>query len=206
MCFSAQASFIASGLLGVIGLYSLKKAKTQEQSLAFIPFLFALQQACEGIVWITHNNPTQGSITHLATYAFCFFAFFIWPIWIPLSTLTIETNTKKKKSIWFFLFLGSMVSGSLMYCVIQHGIILEVSCSHIRYDIGLRGIYQLVLAVFYCIATIMPLLISSKRWLPLFGIFTCLSVVASCFLYKTYFISIWCFFAAILSLMIVFIL
>ena len=38
MCFSAQASFIASGLLGVIGALFFKKAKTQEQSLAFIPF------------------------------------------------------------------------------------------------------------------------------------------------------------------------
>lgn len=202
MCFSAQASFIASGLLGIIGLYSLKKAKTQEQSLAFVPFLFALQQACEGIVWTTHSNPTQSSITHLATYAFCFFAFFIWPIWIPLTTLTIETSRQKKKLMWLLLFLGSMVSGSLMYCVVQHGIILEVSCSHIRYDIGLAGVYQLIIGGLYCLATIVPLLISSKRWLSLFGILACLSVAASYFLYATYFISIWCFFAALLSLMI----
>ncbi len=199
MCFSAQASFGASALLGLIGLYSLRKARSEEQPLAFVPLLFSLQQACEGVVWVTHANAAYTTITHIATYAFCFFAFFVWPIWIPFTTLRMETKPLRKKMLWPLLFLGSSVSGFLMYCVIAHGIGLEISCSHIKYDIVLPGRLSTLGAVFYCIATILPFFISSKRWMPFFGILTGLSVAITCYFYNTYFISIWCFFAALLS-------
>ncbi len=58
MCFSAQASFGASAVLGIMGIYALRKAKQQERFLAMVPLLFAIQQACEGIVWVTYANPS----------------------------------------------------------------------------------------------------------------------------------------------------
>jgi hypothetical protein len=79
MCFSAQASFGASAVLGIMGIYALHKAKQQERLLAIVPLFFAVQQACEGIVWLTYANPSQHFITAAATYSFCFFAYFFGP-------------------------------------------------------------------------------------------------------------------------------
>lgn len=199
MCFSAQASFGASALLGLIGLYSLRKAHKDEQSLATVPLLFALQQACEGIVWSTYTNPEFAALTNAATYAFCFFAFFIWPVWIPFTALCLEKIHKRKQFLWSLLFLGSAVSGGLMFFVIRYGIGLEISCSHIKYGLTLPENLNTAGVIVYCLATITPFFISSKRWMPLFGVLAAASVSISSYFYTTYFISVWCFFAALLS-------
>ena len=203
MCFSAQASFGASAVLGIMGIYALHKAKLQERFLALIPLLFAIQQACEGIVWITYANPAHQLITTIATYSFCFFAFFFWPIWIPITVLKMETHSAKKPFLYLLLILGAAVSSILVFSMLTSGIHTTVSCSHIKYDIFLPGILETIGVVFYCLATILPLFISSKKWMPLFGILTLGSVAITYFFYTTYFASVWCFFAALLSGMII---
>jgi hypothetical protein len=63
MCFSAPISFAASALLLPTGLSSLHTAYRHNPSdipLASIPVAFAIQQACEGLVWlgIKRDSPT----------------------------------------------------------------------------------------------------------------------------------------------------
>ncbi|KTD57119.1 hypothetical protein Lsai_1723 [Legionella sainthelensi] len=54
MCFSASASFTAAGVIAAVGICSLLKARTYPLFLfALTPLFFAVQQALEGIVWIT---------------------------------------------------------------------------------------------------------------------------------------------------------
>ena len=206
MCFSAQASFGASAVLGIMGIYALRKAKQKELFLALIPVLFAIQQAFEGIIWITYANPAYHLITTIATYCFCFFAFFFWPVWIPVTVLKMETNPAKKPFLKVLLALGATVSSILVVTSLANGIQPSVSCSHIKYDIFLPGILETIGAVFYCIATILPLFLSSKKWLPFFGLLTLGSVGITYFFYAIYFTSVWCFFAALLSNMIIWIL
>ena len=74
MCFSAPASFIASGGLAVLGGVSFVTAKKEDKILAAIPILFAIQQFCEGIQWIYLNS---GSSSLIAGYLFLFFAFIL---------------------------------------------------------------------------------------------------------------------------------
>ncbi len=206
MCFSAQASFGASAILGVMGAYALRKAKQNELFLALIPILFSIQQACEGIVWITYANPNYQLITTAATYSFCFFAFFFWPVWIPVTILKMETNPHKKLVLRALLFLGFFIASILVFTMLTNGIHTTVSCSHIEYTIFLPESLETIGAVFYCITTILPPLLSSRKWLPFFGLLTLGSVGITYFFYSTYFTSVWCFFAALLSSVIILIL
>ncbi len=206
MCFSAQASFGASIVLGIMGVYALKKAIPSQRFLATVPLFFAIQQACEGIVWVTYSNPAHALLTTLATYSFCFFAFFFWPIWIPITTIKMETDPRRQTILQGILIIGSLVSSVLIFSVFQNGIQTTVSCHHIRYDLFLPTFLSNVGIVFYCIATILPLFVSSKRWLSLFGVLTIGSVALSAFFYETFFVSVWCFFAALLSSVIIWIL
>ena len=203
MCFSAQASFGASAVLGIMGMYALRKTKQKEVFLALIPLLFGIQQFFEGIIWITYANPALHLTTLCATYGFCFFAFFFWPVWIPITILKMETHPQKVLFLQILLALGSFVASILAFTTIKNGIHPVVSCSHIEYDIFLPGLLGTCGAVIYCIATILPLFISSKKWMPLFGILTLGSVAITYFFYSTYFASVWCFFAALLSSMII---
>jgi hypothetical protein len=54
MCFSASASFGASLVLSVIGVATIKNTRHREQlPFASIPFVFAVQQFSEGVLWLT---------------------------------------------------------------------------------------------------------------------------------------------------------
>ena len=72
MCFSAEASFIASGGLAVAGGASLKVAKKEQRLIALIPLLFAIQQAIEGMQWLYLY---RGTSSLKLAYAFLFFGF-----------------------------------------------------------------------------------------------------------------------------------
>lgn len=72
MCFSAEASFIASGGLAVIGGVSLVMAKKEDKLLAVIPLLFSVQQAFEGVQWLYLDS---GSSSLLAGYGFLLLLF-----------------------------------------------------------------------------------------------------------------------------------
>ena len=62
MCFSASASFAASAALVSLGLLAVKKTDNKKDIPFFsIPFGFALQQAIEGLLWLSVNN----SYSHL---------------------------------------------------------------------------------------------------------------------------------------------
>jgi hypothetical protein len=53
MCFSAEASFAAGGLLIAGGVVSTVKLKPARKSLALasIPIIFGIHQLSEGVVW-----------------------------------------------------------------------------------------------------------------------------------------------------------
>ena len=80
MCFSASASFIASGGLAALGGVSFVSAKKKDKVLAVIPIMFSIQQFCEGIQWLYLNS---GSSSPVFGYLFLLFAFILWPIYVP---------------------------------------------------------------------------------------------------------------------------
>ena len=93
MCFSAGASFVASGGLAIVGVASLKVAKKEERIIALIPLAFALQQAIEGVQWLSLQS---GCPSLPLGYGFLFFAFIFWPVYVPLTVYLLD---KKKRKI-----------------------------------------------------------------------------------------------------------
>ena len=201
MCFSAQASFTASGLLSIIGLLTLKKTKYSKiYPLAIIPLLFGIQQALEGIVWITHGINTQSILNVMAMYGFLFFAFFFWPVWIPFALIKIESVAYRRNILYILLGVGLAISTGLIWSVIQHGVTSEIVCSHIKYAVEIPSTFHEWGAWVYCLATILPFFISSKKLAWIFGSLLCLSVAITLYFYAAFFTSVWCFFAALLSI------
>lgn len=199
MCFSAQASFAASGLLLLIGLYALKRAQKKNRALAALPLFFSIQQALEGIVWITYNNPNQLSLCNFATYGFCFFAFFFWPTWLPFAILQQERILKRRKILYVLLALGVGITFVLILSVMKNGIGLAVACHHIKYDISYSSYQNWIGAALYCLATIMPFFVTSTKKFAWLGALMFSSALLTHFVYENFFVSVWCFFAALLS-------
>src|SRR3989338_3560909 len=202
MCFSAQASFIASGVLATIGTLVLKKVIHKKRftlvPFAIVPMLFALQQAIEGFVWIFATHSQYHEYLLPASYGFLFFAFFLWPIWIPFSLYSIETHAYRRNVLAVSLGIGATVSTGLAYLSWYFGIASSISCSHIAYAINLPEVPHAWALITYIFAPVMPFFISSKRKAHYFGILLIASILITLWFYCAWFTSVWCFFAALI--------
>lgn len=199
MCYSAQASFIAAGYLLLAGLWNVKKNKIRSaQVFAAMPLIFAAQQLIEGVIWlhITHNF---SFIDIYAPYLYLFCAFFIWPIFIPVSILLLEENQNRKNYIKMCVFLGIFVSINLYAYVIAGGAYAELLSCHIYYDLQIPYLTRIFLTILYLCATVIPFLISTIKQMPLFGLLLLASYIFSFHYYYMHILSTWCFFAALLS-------
>lgn len=205
MCFSAEASFSASIVLGIVGYVAVKKTQSQsELPFASIPFLFAFQQFCEGILWLSLTNTEFAFLKPISTYLFLIFAQIIWPTWIPYSIMLLE-NVQKRKTILLITFIiGLLLSIYLTYCFIFYDISAEISEHHIKYNLAFPHIekYIWITGFFYLVSTIVSTLVSSKMGMKLLGSCILLSSILTHLFTANYFISIWCFFAAIISVLV----
>ncbi len=201
MCFSASVSFISSLVLLLVGIQALRLSKSKcFKPLATIPLLFAAQQAAEGIVWI---SPLDSLAYQLGTYAFLIFAFVIWPIWIPATLYQIEQEPIRKKVIYFFGILGTLWALILLTLIVIYPPEAIISC-HIAYQFTSLPFFisDRVALFLYYIPTITPFFITSKKVFPIFGIILSLFLLITLYFWQNYLTSIWCFFAAALSIFI----
>ena len=206
MCFSATASFTSSALLSIIGVSGIYKTlKRPEMMLACVPFLFSIQQFCEGVLWTELAKPGVSTKEQIVTYVFIFFGQVLWPIWLPMATILIEGNTFRKKLIWLTLGIGILMSTYLLGVSINHHFSPVVLSHHIHYNLNYPKIAP-PLQFIYFIPTLIPLFLSSHHKIHLLGFLLLLGYAVSYVLYNETIFSVWCLFAAIVSIYIFFIL
>lgn len=196
MCFSAPVSFTAAAVLAIVGIATLRLVKSKSQLLlAAIPFLFAIQQAAEGVLWLHLPDRITTPIGQAALYVFLFFAVFFWPVWIPLSAFVAEKIQWRKYTLGVLLLAG--ITWALYYYI--YAAHLDVSAqivnNHIQFvaDFPSNKWYYAALILATCFVSSFP-----KMWL--FGTLTVLSLIATQLYFEPTFGSVWCFFAAIISL------
>lgn len=205
MCFSATASFGAAAILGTIGVVSLKKVREPSQIMfAAIPLVFAIQQACEGVVWLSFMQAGFQPWRITAMYSFLFFAQILWPLWIPVSFYLLETGKTSRKWQMAIIVAGGIVSLITTYRLFMFQTSVEILSHHIVYNIEAPHIYVIICNVLYFIATIIPGLVSANRSMKILSLLLFGSLVFSKIFYELYFISVWCFFGALLSVVIVY--
>jgi hypothetical protein len=194
MCFSASFSFAASGGLTLLGAASYATAPKGRRILVAIPLLFGVQQAFEGTQWLYLN---QGSSSPAAAYGFLLFALITWPIYIPWSVFVLDKSSRKE--VRWFIALGTLVALYFAGLLLTQPVEVFEHSGSIRYTFGYRG-HQLVTPA-YLLAVIGPLFISGIRAFRWFGGGIATLAFVAWRLYNLNFISVWCFFSAIVSSM-----
>lgn len=212
MCFSAGASFAAAGTLSAISLLSIQRITRKKELLPIplTPLFLGIQQACEGLVWVTINNGDTTSLIHLASmYSFLFFAGMFWPIWIPGSLYYMEKKYKRKQLLCGLIIIGSIVSLFLLYHWILQTTGARVINHHIDYPVadypnGTMGTMSDIIAhiinALYGVATITPFFVSSVPYMKILGAMIGISGLITYIFYLIAFPSVWCFFAALCSI------
>ena len=200
MCFSASASFIAGTTLTAVGVATLKRAETKaERPFAAIPLLFGVQQLTEGVIWLTfrHEAPL---LRQIMTYIYSVFSHVLWPIYVPLAMGILEAVRWRRRAIFAFEVAGTAVGLYLLYFIVTLPVVAEVAGKHIVYVSP--HFYRVPVIVLYLAATCVSCLFSSHGFVRLFGVLAFLSFTAAYIVHVTTLVSMWCFFAAILSLLI----
>ncbi len=202
MCFSATGSFVASGVLAGIGYVAFSRNQsTRHRMYAAIPVLFAVQQAAEGVVWLAIHQPEQSWLLRLAVNLFLFFALVIWPLWMPLSLLRIEPDPVRRRWLAGLAGLGAVVAACAALILVQWQPVAQIRGHSIlyAYSSGTTVIGPFLYLAVYAIPTVLPFFVSSARLARVTGAALVVSLVAAINFERDALTSVWCFFAAILS-------
>ncbi len=222
MCFSATASFGASAVLGTIGIVSVAKARTPPQRVfGTIPLFFAIQQFMEGMLWLSLKDPDLASWQPFFTYTFLVFAMAVWPLWVPLTIRLLEKDARSKRIMNALVGIGALVAICVTLVLALYPVqAVAPACltcpfsstpalnEHLHYQFtfpriptGLIGAFSML----YILATIITPFISSIRKMKWLGIVFLVSYLFSVIFYNGYVISVWCFLAALLSFVVLWI-
>lgn len=203
MCFSATASFIAASATGLVGIATLSRISSpRDIPLAAIPLVFALQQAIEGILWLTLPVAPNSPVATLFTTLFLTVAHILWPILVPLAALLVEPKGWRRNLMRVCMALGIAVAAYMAWVISTstHGASIEGG--HIYYAM-IYPYYDLV-GLSYLLATAIALLLSTHRIIAATGALILVGYIVSWFFYWNVFVSVWCFFAALASIMLLF--
>jgi hypothetical protein len=205
MCFSATASFALSSVLTGIGALSLaRNSSPSHRMLAGIPLIFAVQQAAEGVVWLTLTG-THPTLNRVAVDVFLAVALVVWPVWSPLALKQAELNPSRRRALGVMVWVGGAVALATSILLFGFPPVPRVAGHSIRYVYGTVDDASSHIAYLfaYAVATVVPFFVSSIALARSLGALLILSLLASAAIQRSALTSVWCFFAAVLSVLIV---
>ncbi len=197
MCFSATASFSAGVVLLGVGTLTLRAAHhRRELPFAAIPLLFAIQQLSEGVIWLTfrYDAPLLNAVM---THVYSFFSHVLWPVYVPLAVLLIELPGWRRRALRGFVAAGLAVGVYLLYFLVTYPVVSRPTGQHIEY-VSPHFFAALAMTLYLSATTVSPM-VSTHRMVKVFGVLALMSFAAAYYFYARWFISVWCFFAALLS-------
>ena len=201
MCFSPEADFTASVLVGGVGVETLRRVRTKRELIVgALPLLFALHQFTEGFVWLGLRGEVSGGLAHTATDIYVIYAYAVLPAIVPIGLYLIEPSRRHRRWVLPFIALGLLVGGYMLWQITQYPIYAQEQASCINYStytpLGAEA------AVAYVIATCVPALLSSRRYLKWFGVVNLIGVAIAFTVREVEFTSVWCAYAALVSVLI----
>jgi hypothetical protein len=203
MCFSAGASFGASAVLSVMGVATIKKVKSPYQiPFASIPLIFAVQQFSEGFVWLALSNPAFASMEKISTYTFLVFAQIVWPLCVPISITMLEKDASRQKILKIFVGIGVLVSSYFAHRLLMYGAHANINGHHVAYKQIYPDSWGHTADMLYGIATLVPTFLSKVKKMWTFGLALSISYMITAIAYANYILSVWCFFASIISILV----
>jgi hypothetical protein len=202
MCFSPGADAVVGGIVVVVGVDALRHVREPKQVLlASLPVLFGLHQLDEAFVWWGLQGRVAESIERISTWAYVLFALAVLPMLVPLAVLAVEPSPLRRRLIAALAALGIGVGVALGVAVFRGSINAAIDGRHIAYDVS--ALHQGgELTALYVVAACGALVACGYRDLAALGLMNLVAVPVLMWLTVSGFISLWCFWAAIVSVVI----
>ncbi len=211
MCFSSSASFVLAAVLLPLGVGSVRYCRDRQRSdllpLALTPLLFSVQQALEGLVWLGLAPGGSDRLVHSAALSYLFFAYAFWLAWFPWCVLRLNlhaTPPLRRRILVGLLVLGLLMGGVLWLPLVADGSLFQptVVNGSLDYHTSLlvdRWINLGLGSTGYAVIIIGPLMLSASGRLRWFGAGILTAFLVSHLVYGYAFASVWCFFSALLT-------
>jgi len=201
VCFSANANFVGSAVLGSVGVVTLTKVKHRRELLfASLPTLFAVHQFIEGFVWLGLDGILSPVVAHDMGAAFMLYAQGLLPFLLPMSVVLFEPDGESRRRMLPFLVLGGATTLYILWGLTAFPLQLYVRQHSIVYVN--QATNNIAVAVLYVIATCGTLFFSKIKMMVVFGAAN-LAILLAVMVYKRYaFTSLWCAYAAVASVII----
>ncbi len=200
MCFSATSSFTAAGVLATIGVATLRHVREPRALLfASVPLLFAFHQFSEGMVWLgLDGRINKLALDHVA-FLFTLYAQGILPLLMPLAVALMEPRGWRRVAILALTGIGAVVFAWDVTGLVFYPLNVLVVHNSVAYHNQLTG--NFAISCLYVLATCGALLLSTHRVVRAYGVLNVIGLTIVELVRKHTFASLWCFYAAVLSIM-----
>lgn len=200
MCFSVEVDLALGVAVGAVGVDALRHVTRPTQlPLAALPLVFAAHQLNEAFVWWGLDGTLDAGVANAAAWLYLFIAF-LFPIVVPVAAARVEPDPARRSVMWGFAVVGGLVSAVLLTALVRGGPNLALQEFHIAYSVDID--YGGQLAVLYVLATCGAFLASSDRRIALVGALNLAAVIVLAWLLMSGAISLWCAWAAVVSVLI----
>lgn len=191
MCWSATADLVAGTGIAAIGVAVLARTRRiRDLPLAALPLLLGAHQIVESVVW----NADGG--TGSATLAWAVIALPLLALWVPLGVFCAAAPSARAR-LAGPLAAGAVTAAFLAHALATRPVTAEVRGRTLGYAVDLP--HSSLLIAGYLLATIGALLLSGDRILLLLGVLVAVGAAVCAALWRLEFISTWCAFAAVCS-------
>ena len=186
----------------VIGADALRHVREPKQILlASLPLLFGLHQLDEAFVWWGLQGRVSESLERIGIWVYLLFALAALPMLVPLAVFAIERSPGRKRLIGALAILGIAVGVSLGVALFRGSVNAAIASHHIAYDVSALSQGR-DLTGLYVVAACGALVACSYRDISVLGVLNLVAVPILMWLTVSGFISLWCFWAAIVSVVI----
>ncbi|WP_455355772.1 DUF6629 family protein [Streptomyces sp. SYSU K217416] len=194
MCWSATADLVAGAGICAIGLACVVPVRrARDLPLAALPLLLGAHQIIESVVW------RSGGGTGPATLAWAVIALPVLALWVPLGVL-LAAPPRARPRLRAGVAAGLVTAAALTYCLATRPVTAEVRGHTLGYVLDLPAAPLLLAG--YLLATVGSLLLGGDPLLRLLGALVGAGAVVCALLWRLEFVSTWCAFAAVASVVV----
>ncbi|MGR8006980.1 DUF6629 family protein [Streptomyces hypolithicus] len=193
MCWSATADLVAGTCIAAVGVACLAPSPPRPRDLPFaaLPLLLGAHQIVESVVW------RSGGGAGPATVVWAVIALPLLALWVPVGVMCAAPPYARRR-LWVPLATGAASAVFLAYCLTTRPMSAEIRGHTLGYVLDLP--HSEFVIVGYLLATVGSLLLSGDRLLRLLGALVAAGAAVCAALWRLEFISTWCAFAAVGSL------
>jgi hypothetical protein len=201
MCFSPEADFVAGTIVVGVGVATLRRVQAERELIVgALPLLFGLHQLTEGFVWLGLRGQVSSGVGAAATEAYIVYAHAVLPTIVPLGFTLLEPVRRHSRWMWPLTYLGLLLGLYLLWQVTAYPVGAQPQAHCIDYTTHTPN--DVFIGALYVLVTCGPALISSRRYLRRFGLVSLVGVIATALVRADELTSLWCLYAAMVSVLI----